>query len=395
MNALKDFKLKRIKKYAENYNLDLLIGSLPENIYYMTSFRSISHNILHKVQVYSLFNCKDEKLTLVIPRADVPTVLEQVGDIGISCYGNFYFEISTEHQSTFNHLYQILESTYPAPENALIETISAAGMQKGRIGLDESRVPIQLWKRLESTFPSIEFVPAANILAEIRMIKHEDEILLLERSAEIAEESLFAALSKFEKGMSEDDLGWLYRKEVVQRGAEPYFNVITEGNRSAYADTVNTSQKITDGSVIRFDLGCVYKGYNSDIARTAVVGSSSSKVENYYKYILEGEELAIEAVRPGVTAEEIFTVAMDKTMEGIPHYRRHHCGHGIGLEIYDLPSIAKGVDTILEPGMVLCLETPYYELGWAGVQIEDTIVVTENGYRYLSKSSRELIKIGG
>jgi Xaa-Pro aminopeptidase len=79
---------------------------------------------------------------------------------------------------------------------------------------------------------------------------------------------------------------------------------------------------------------------------------------------------------------------------GIPHYQRHHVGHGIGLEPYDPPTIAPGSDTALEPGMVFCVETPYYEHGWGGVQVEDAVEVTAAGARLLTRSSRELQLVG-
>ncbi|MGH9100623.1 MAG: M24 family metallopeptidase, partial [Acidimicrobiales bacterium] len=75
-------------------------------------------------------------------------------------------------------------------------------------------------------------------------------------------------------------------------------------------------------------------------------------------------------------------------------YRRHHCGHGIGLEAYEPPLIGPTVDQALEPGMVLCFETPYYELGWGGMMVEDTVVITDNGCELLSVSDRSLRVVG-
>ncbi len=102
---------------------------------------------------------------------------------------------------------------------------------------------------------------------------------------------------------------------------------------------------------------------------------------------------AIEQVGPGVSVQKIFEVAVKGVRRGIPHFRRHHCGHGLGLEGYDPPSIAPTAEENLEPGMVLCIETPFYELGWGGVQVEDMVLVTPKGKRFLTKSSRELIRI--
>jgi Xaa-Pro aminopeptidase len=74
---------------------------------------------------------------------------------------------------------------------------------------------------------------------------------------------------------------------------------------------------------------------------------------------------------------------------GIPHFARTHVGHGIGLEVYDIPLLAPSDTTPIEPGMVFQVETPYYELGWAGIQPEDTIVTTESGGQNLTKLSRK------
>ena len=87
--------------------------------------------------------------------------------------------------------------------------------------------------------------------------------------------------------------------------------------------------------------------------------------------MLAGERAAIERMRPGVTVGEIFDTAVRVTREaGIPDYQRHHVGHGIGLEPYDPPTIVAGSEARLEPGMVFCVETPYYEHGWGGVQVD-------------------------
>ena len=76
--------------------------------------------------------------------------------------------------------------------------------------------------------------------------------------------------------------------------------------------------------------------------------------------------------------------------EGIPHYQRHHCGHGIGLEVYDSPLIGPKDQTVLEEGMVFCLETPYYEIGWGGLLVEDTVVITKDGARMFNQRPRDL-----
>jgi len=147
------------------------------------------------------------------------------------------------------------------------------------------------------------------------------------------------------------------------------------------------------GDLVRFDGGCGYMGYICDMARTAVLGQPSEKQRKYYNAILKGEQIAMEIAKPGAKPSEIFRAAVQSVREeGIPHYQRHHTGHGIGIEGYDPPLIGPNVHTPLEEGMILCFETPYYEIGWGGPMIED-IVVIGNRPRVLTRFSSELREI--
>jgi Xaa-Pro dipeptidase len=134
--------------------------------------------------------------------------------------------------------------------------------------------------------------------------------------------------------------------------------------------------------------------YSSDISRTAVLGEPAPKLRRYYAAILAGEERALEVMRPGTPAGAVFEAAVAGTRAGgIPHYDRHHVGHGIGLDVYDLPILNATTETPLAAGMVFEVETPYYELGFGGVQVEDTVLVTDEGHTLLTTSSRELFVI--
>jgi len=388
------FKKERIRHVMEKEGLEVLIASLPENIYYLSGYESIGHRILNKTQIFVMFELGKDQTTLVIPLEEVPTAFERFPEFNITSFGNFHFAYS-EGNLEFSDVKRIIKASETDSIQALCKNLERLDKTSRRIGLDESRLTPAMWKYLENTFPDKKFIAAMDIFEEIRIIKHESEVALLERAAEIAEESLFNILPKIEIGTSENEIGRWYMKEVIERGAEPYFNVVTIDERSAFVDTVNTKKSVKDGSIIRFDIGCIYQKYCSDIARTVVFGKYSDKVKQYYQAILIGEEQAVEQIKPGVKAEDIFNVAVENIRNaGILHYDRHHCGHGIGLVIHELPAVAPGVKTQIQPGMVLCIETPYYELGWGGIQVEDTILVTGTGSRYLTKSSRELIKIG-
>src|SRR2546430_2534085 len=161
--------------------------------------------------------------------------------------------------------------------------------------------------------------------------------------------------------------------------------------RSAARSATGRARPPRAGDLVRFDLGCLWGAYRSDISRTAVLGAPSDKQARYYAAILAGERAAIAAMKPGVPVSRLFDLAVRVTREaGMPHYQRHHVGHGIGLEPYDPPTINATTNTALEPGMVFCVETPYYEHAMGGVQVEDAVEVTPTGARTLTRSSQDL-----
>jgi Xaa-Pro aminopeptidase len=108
-----------------------------------------------------------------------------------------------------------------------------------------------------------------------------------------------------------------------------------------------------------------------------------------------GQEAALKTVRPGVRVGDLFVAAVDTIRRsGLPDYRRHHVGHGIGLEMYETPLLVEGSDARLEAGMVINIETPYYESGYGGFQVEDTVLVTEAGGELLTAADRSLAPVG-
>jgi Xaa-Pro aminopeptidase len=196
------------------------------------------------------------------------------------------------------------------------------------------------------------------------------------------------------EGATEFEIWQTLFKKVIEEGALPSWPCVGVGVRGVLSNVISASQPVKNGDLIRFDVGCVYQYYNSDCARTVVLGEANEKQRTYHHAIRIGLERALRIVRPGVRASQIFKEAMEGVRDaGIPHYRRHHVGHGIGIEPYEPPFLTETSEDILEEGMVVNVETPYYEMGLGGVQLEDTIMVTADGYRPLTKSPRGLLVV--
>jgi len=384
----------RLTRVLDAEGLDALVASTPENVYYTTGFRSMAHPMFRGLEEYGVVT--RQGTGLVIPFIDSTGVAaDRVTVDRIACYGKFYFNYAAEPGPVGARVREITAAPAASPADALHQVLHDLGVAGKRIGLDEAGLLPAAWQKVHERLPGATLVPAYQLLRGARMVKSPEEVRRLERAAHIAEDGVAAVLAMLKPGVTERDAAHVFEQEIVRQGAQPFFTVVTMGERAALADVYPADRALRPGDMVRFDLGCVWEGYRSDIARTAVLGKPDDKLARYYAGILAGEREAIRAMKSGVPASQIFELAVRVTREhGIPHYERHHVGHGIGLEPYDPPTINAAATTVLEPGMVFCVETPYYEHGWGGVQVEDAVEITASGARMLTRSSQELAIVG-
>ena len=384
----------RLTKVLDAEGLDALVASTPENLQYVAGFRSIAHALFRGLELYGVFT--RQGVGLVIPFIDATGVSSEGIQVDrLECYGKFFFNYADQPGAVGTRVREITSKALAGPGEALREVLGGFGALGRRIGLDESGVFPAAWQRLGEQLGGTTIVPAYAHFRTARTIKSAEEVRRLERAALIAEDGVAAILGMLKVGVTEREAAMVFEGEVVRRGAQPFFTVVTMGHRAALADVYASDAALKAGDLIRFDLGCVYQGYRSDISRTAVLGAPTEKQLRYYNAARDGEKAAIAAMKPGVPVNQIFETAMRVTRDnGMPHYERHHVGHGIGLEPYDPPTINAAAGMPLEPGMVFCVETPYYEHGWGGVQVEDAVEITATGVRKLTQSSQELAILG-
>jgi Xaa-Pro dipeptidase len=388
----------RLTQVLEREGLDALVATSPENVPYVTGFRSMAHTLFRGLELYGVFTRSG--VGLVVPFIDTAGVAaDGIACDRIACYGKFFFNYDDDPGEIGRRVKALTGTPAASPADALAGILADLGADpatKGtRIGLDESGTFPATWSRLTERLAPATVAPGYQAFRAARMVKSAEEIGYLERAALIAEDGVAAVLGMLKPGVTEREAVEVYELEIIRRGANPFFTVITIGERAALADVYPSDRAVKPGDLIRFDLGCLYKSYRSDISRTAVCGTPTAKQARYYGAILAGEKAAIAAMKPGVPASRIFEIGMRVTREsGLPHYERTHVGHGIGLDPYDPPTLNASMETPLEPGMVFCVETPYYEHGWGGVQVEDAVEITASGVRRMTRSSQDLQIIG-
>jgi Xaa-Pro dipeptidase len=399
---------QRALQHLEAKGLDVLIATMPENVTYLTEFWGLSFYLsLPQTYAFALFS-RDYDPALIVSLtdanmvADTPSAVKDVRFFGrsstVASKGGALSESETKLDSFILDA-KPLEDAF----KAIRAVVQDRGLEKGRIGIDESGIRPSDWKRFEKILPQASLSEAASTLREIRMVKTSEEVDRLRIAAEISEKGLKAMHAVAREGVSEEELAREFLITICREGASSYpvskypgFDIGC-GTRSAFVSAQPTDYKLRNGDFIRLDGGCVYKYYYSDLANVSVLGEPSAKQKKYWLAVLKGTKEAVNAIRPGVKPSRLFEIAMNTVRkEGIPHYERNHVGHGIGIEIYDAPSIGKDVNTPLEENMVVNIETPYYEVGFGGVQVEHTVLVTKSGFRYLTREREkesELITI--
>jgi Xaa-Pro aminopeptidase len=379
----------------EREGFDALVATTPQNVVYSTGFCGLGHRFISGTLVFAVVP-KDStrEAVLVAPVAEMDLVCESdPRPQKVHPYGIFYLEQRSGELSPLERdILTLAGRTESAdPFELLARVCEEEGLGDARLGVDEYGLTVQGWDRLASLLPGAKIAPAWRTWQVVRMVKTGEEIGRLRRAAEITEAAIAAVLAEAREGMTEEEAARVFEAEVVRRGASPVLTVIGFGERSAFPNVTPTGRKLRPGDIIRFDVGCCYRWYYSDLARIAVFGEPSPRQQAYYEALLAGERAALAAMRPGVRVADVFETAVQTVRErGIPHYRRHHCGHGIGVEVYDPPTITPNSTQQLEAGMVFCVETPYYEMGFGGLQVEDMVVVTADGVELLSGSDPNL-----
>ena len=178
------------------------------------------------------------------------------------------------------------------------------------------------------------------------------------------------------------------------RGAEDIsFSLITiTGKKTSLPHGVPSNDIVREGDFFTIDFGAMYEGYHSDTTRTVAIGSATDKMREIYDIVLQAQLKALEAIKPGVKCSDVDKTARDIiTDAGYGKYFGHSTGHGVGLDIHELPYVSSRSDAVLQPNMVITDEPGIYLPGEFGVRIEDMLCVTENGYHNFVNLPKELI----
>jgi Xaa-Pro aminopeptidase len=291
--------------------------------------------------------------------------------------------------------------TVPASyDQAVVERLRDLGLRT--VGVEADDMSLAQHAALKRALgDEVEIRSTDGVIEAERCVKDAYEQERLRESAERLTEVAQAAFAAVRPGVTEREVAGAIEAAIRQAGYEqPAFETIVgSGPNGALPHHSAGSRRLELADLVVLDFGAVLDGYCSDLTRTVAVGEVSTRAEQVYAAVLEAQQAAIEAVRPGVAASAVDEAARRVLRNrGLDEAFSHSTGHGLGLEVHELPRIAQVrgrtiPDAILQSGMVFTVEPGAYLPGWGGVRIEDDVLVTDKGCEVLTSVTRELLTL--
>jgi len=280
-----------------------------------------------------------------------------------------------------------------------VDGISRLAAEQGwkRIAFDAEQVAVSVHKALVDAMPDVVLLPLGGDLDELRAVKSAAEITAIESSCSLASAALESLLDLVRPGVSERTLALELEIFMKRNGAdEKSFDfIVASGERGALPHGRASGKQLAAGELVTIDFGVCLDGYHSDETVTLAVVSADDRQREIYAVVKEAHDLAVSAVKPGVSCRELDAIARSFIEQrGYGDYFRHGLGHGVGLDVHEKPIVSPRGEQQLSSGMVITIEPGIYIPGWGGVRIEDTVAVTDNGCRLLTKVSKELTIAG-
>ncbi|WP_416197507.1 MAG: Xaa-Pro aminopeptidase [Sporanaerobacter sp.] len=280
------------------------------------------------------------------------------------------------------------------PFKSLVETVKDLVKKDGvkRIGFEKEYMNFGMYESLRESISNIELVPTSYLVEEIRVVKDEEEIECIKRACDFADKAFEKILKIIKVGMTEMELALELEYYMRKAGAEgiSFDTIFISGKKTSLPHGQPSDKKIENGDFITIDFGALYKGYHSDMTRTVVVGKANEKQVEIYNIVKAAQQRGLDVLRSGISGKEADT-EVRKIMGEYNEYFGHGLGHGVGLELHEIPFMGVNCDRVLEENSVVTVEPGIYIPDWGGVRIEDSVVVKKDGIEILTHSPKELI----
>ncbi|MEC8425947.1 MAG: Xaa-Pro peptidase family protein [Pseudomonadota bacterium] len=406
------FNKKRADKLMDQFDIDLLIASTPENVTYLSDTVSWAPRVYsYSVDMFATYYRDiNHNSSLIVPSQEMTYV--SASNTWINDFYTYGGKsaliqesenvIKSAEENTYLNLQNNDDKRFPTAVEALIASIKNNTTKKLRIAIDEDKMTHKSTLKLQEELDNCELIPSSDLLRLIRMVKTDDEISAMKAAADLNETACTKVCNEIKIGMRELDIAEIYAQEVGKGLGKWLWFHFGSGRRSV-GIFPPTEKKIQPGEMWKFDAGLSLNNYQADTGWGGVIGQPNAQQNMIWEATLRGYESAMSVIKEGVRPSEIQNAMLKGTQDGgLADHSGTFAGHAIGLEMRELPYVLgnkkmvnslylpEDTDIPLPENTVLCIENPCQIFGVGGTQIEQTIIVKKSGYELLTKQDRKL-----
>ena len=272
------------------------------------------------------------------------------------------------------------------------QIFSSCGIR--RVYIEDDHVTVRECEHLKEVMPGVQFQSLSGIPEKMRTVKDDDEIACIRRACAISCEAFDELLSFIRVGMTEKQVQLHLDYTMMALGSErlAFDTIAAAGENGSLPHAVPSDRPIARGEMLTLDFGARYHGYDADMTRTVSLGEPSEEMRRIYETVLQAHLECEDMLKPGVECRAVDLHARE-VIDNAGYRGRfgHSLGHGVGIDIHELPRLSMTSDAVLCPGNIVTVEPGIYVPGLGGVRIEDTCVITESGFETLVPAPKQLI----
>ena len=377
-------RVKKARHLMEESGIDALVLTSKENVVYFAGIQTIGWDSKHR------------PLIVIVPRDPSSPVHMVLAE------SLFYVARESSWVDELCPWGGWMEGASEDPIAGAFQVLQDLGLATGTLGLElgygqRMGMSQEDYSKLVEGLPEAKLLDGSELIWELRMIKSPLEVEALRKACAATTSAFEKGFAALRPGMREKELAGIMFAEMARHTDErPGFMMVRSGPRKyRMANVLAFDKPMTPGELVVVDSGAVYKDYWADFMRMSSIGEPTKEQRRFFDATLESQQAGVDKLAPGVTAHDIFSACNDVLVaHGLADYVTfERLGHGVGLDMHEPPSMARGSELVVQPGMVLTVEPVFWDRpdGKVGnFALEDVVAVTEEGHEVLSLFPKEL-----
>ncbi len=278
------------------------------------------------------------------------------------------------------------------------DLVKALCLEQGvdKLFYEDDFLTVRDFEKLKDEIKGVEWKPVAGAPEQLRSVKDDGELALIEKACKITGDTFERLLSYVKAGMSEKEIACWIEYDMRSHGADraAFSTIVAAGANGSLPHAVPSEYRLGQGDMVTVDFGAKVDGYCADMTRTFALGQPSEEMRKVYEVVQKAQQMAQDAVAAGKGCREIDSIARDYIgQQGYEGRFGHGLGHSLGIDVHETPRCNQQANSTFKEGQIMTVEPGIYLPGVGGVRIENTVVVTKDGCRSFTLPSRDLIII--